>query len=51
MHFIVIEYCEGGTLLQYVIDKGKKSKYPGLDEKEAMEFFSQILQGLCEIHQ
>ncbi|KRX03238.1 Protein kinase-like domain [Pseudocohnilembus persalinus] len=41
---IVLEYCNGGTLLHYIIQQK-----PG--EKECMNIFIQIMQGFAAIHQ
>ena len=42
---IVMEFLEGGELLDYVLDKGR------LDESEARFFFKQVVDALFYIHQ
>lgn len=42
---IVMEFLEGGELLEYVLDKGR------LDEAEARIFFKQIIDAISYIHQ
>lgn len=42
---IVMEFLEGGELLDYVLEKGR------LDEAEARHFFKQILDAITYIHQ
>lgn len=42
---IVMEFLEGGELLDYVLEKGK------LDEAEARLFFRQIVDAITYIHQ
>eukprot|EP00873_Tetraselmis_striata_P012228 jgi/Tetstr1/432492/TSEL_021866.t1 len=55
-HFnLVIEYCEGGTMLDYVLKKCKDRHAAGqvapiLDEDEARFFFHQLLNAVEHIH-
>lgn len=42
---IVMEFLEGGELLEYVLEKGR------LDESEARVFFKQIIDAISYIHQ
>lgn len=43
--YLVLEYCEGGNLAEYLRLHRK------LPEKEAMRIFKQILQGMSAMHQ
>lgn len=43
--YIVSEFCQGGELFDYIIDKGIFS------EKEACGFMKQILSGICYSHE
>lgn len=55
-HFnLVIEYCEGGTMLDYVLKKCKDRHSQGqvapiLDEDEARFFFTQLINAVDHIH-
>ena len=42
--FIVIEYCEGKDLMDYILKKSK------LSEKEALKFFQQLINTLLYLH-
>lgn len=41
---IVMEFLQGGELLEYVLEKGR------LDESEARHFFKQIVDAIAYIH-
>ena len=43
-YFIIMEYCQGGELFNYIVDKEK------LDENEASMFFYQLINALEYIH-
>ena len=43
-YFIIMEYCQGGELFNYIVDKEK------LDEDEASMFFYQLINALEYIH-
>ena len=43
LKIIVMEYCEGGTLQEYIRLNGK------IPEKEALKIFKQILNGVAVI--
>ena len=43
-YFIIMEYCQGGELFNYIVDKEK------LDENEASMFFFQLINALEYIH-
>lgn len=42
---IISEFCDGGTLLKYVLDKS------GLDDFEAARLFRQLIEGIQYLHQ
>jgi len=42
--YIVMEFCGGGELFQYIIDRGK------LDESQARGFFRQLVDALRSVH-
>jgi len=43
-YYIIMEYCNGGELFNYIVDKGK------LEENEASMFFYQLINALDYIH-
>ena len=42
--FIVMEYCEGGDIMNYIISKGR------LSENESLKFFHQLINALFYLH-
>ncbi|CAD8204970.1 unnamed protein product [Paramecium octaurelia] len=46
--YIIMEYCEGGDLAQFLKKLKKDKEY--LPEESVWKIFSQIVQALCEIH-
>ena len=42
--FIVMEYCEGGDIMNYIISRGK------LSENESLKFFHQLINALFYLH-
>ena len=42
--FLVLEYCSGGELFDYIVDKDK------LDEREARQFFREICGAVAYMH-
>ena len=46
-YYIVMEYCNGGTLEDYMRTKKKRC----IDEKEAIGYFKQLLNGFKALHQ
>ena len=42
--FIVMEYCEGGDIMNYIISRGR------LSENESLKFFHQLINALFYLH-
>ena len=42
--YLVLEYCDGGTLFRYIIEKNPEAD-------ECLEIFAQILRGFRAIHE